>query len=153
GVSYKLSSASAVLTLAVDRLYDLRTAQPYNPASGAFGTREYTLTAPDGTLYYLSTLRGVEEEVLPGGTQLIFSDTGIVSSSGDAVSFVHDAQGRLSAMIAGDGTTVLYSYDSNGNLVSARNVALGQSSRYGYSSASPHQLDVVVQPGGVNNVV
>ena len=37
GVTYTLSSAPAVLGAAVDRLYDLRTAQPYNPASGDFG--------------------------------------------------------------------------------------------------------------------
>ena len=44
-------------------LYDLKTARPYHPASGLFPGPEYTLTAPDGTVYHLSSARGVVERV------------------------------------------------------------------------------------------
>jgi YD repeat-containing protein len=154
GVAYTLSSAPALLSAAVDRLYDLRTGQPYNPASGDFGPVQYTLTAPDGTVYYLSTQKGLREEVLPGGTTLTFSGSGIVSSTGQALTFVHDAQGRLTKVIAPDGTQVLYSYDAGGNLISARNLTLGQSDRYGYSQTTPHLLDLVVSPqAGASTVI
>ncbi len=153
GVSYTLSSASAVLVMAGNRLYDLKTAQPYNPASGDWGSTQYTLTGPDGTVYDISAQQGVQEEVLPGGVTLTFSDSGIVSSTGQAISFVHDSKGRLTAVTAPDGTRVLYTYDANGNLATVRNVALGQSSRFGYTGANDHLLDMVVQPGGPSSVI
>ena len=109
---------------------------------------QYTLTAPDGTVYDLSTQEGVQEEVLPGGATLTFSDSGIVSSTGQAITFVHDAAGRLTTVIAPDGTELIYGYDANGNLISARNISLGQSDRYGYSQKTPHLLDLVVSPDG-----
>jgi YD repeat-containing protein len=129
GVDYTLSSAATLLTLADDRLYDLKTGQPYNPASGAFTDPEYTLTAPDGTQYRLSTAHGVEEEIRPDGTHLTYSDSGITGANGDTLQFIHDDQGRLSKLIAPDGTQVIYTYDSFGNLIAARNLALGQSKR------------------------
>src|SRR5262249_41301387 len=150
--SYQLASADATLTLAVDRLYDLETARPYNPASGDFGREQFTLTAPDGTLYVLNARDGVQEEVLPGGTRLHISDAGIVSSAGDQLIFVRDAQGRLTTVIAPDGTRLQYEYDTDGNLVSARNVATGQSSRYGYQSVPVHLLPEAVSPASGTSV-
>jgi len=50
------------------------------------------------------------------------------------VRFVKDDAGRLTQITAPDGSLVIYSYDALGNLVSARNLASGQSHRYGYSS-------------------
>ena len=94
---------------------------------------------------------GVQQQILPGGQTLTFSDSGIVSSTGQTISFIHDSQGRLTAVIAPDGTQVNYTYDAGGNLTSARNVTLGQSNRYGY--ASPHLLDMVVQPGGPDTAI
>lgn len=148
GINYTLSSAYDVMQLAVTQFYDLRTAQPYNPASGAFAGPQYTLTGPDGTVYYLSTQNGVQQEVLPGGATLTFSQSGIVNSTGQSIIFVHDAQGRLTTVIAPDGTRVVYSYDANGNLVSARNITLGQANQYGYSSGNQHLLELNVRPGG-----
>ena len=40
GVNFTLRSANATLTLAGDRLYDLKTGKPYNPASGLFDVPE-----------------------------------------------------------------------------------------------------------------
>src|SRR5262249_32965784 len=108
GIAYKLTSADAVMTLAVHPLYDLPTAHPYTPASGDFGTREYTLTAPDGTVYYLSTRHGVQEEILPGGAHLIFSESGITAATGESIQFVHDTAGRITSITAPDGTGVVY---------------------------------------------
>src|SRR5207248_10889246 len=126
GVTFALSSAGGLLTLAGDRFYDLKTGQPYNPASGAFSGPDYTLTAPDATVYHLSTARGVLDQVQPNGTRLVFSDSGITASNGQALSFVHDAAGRLTSITAPDGTRVIYTYDVAGNLIAARNLAAGQ---------------------------
>ncbi|MDM9385689.1 CARDB domain-containing protein [Chlorogloeopsis sp. ULAP01] len=83
GVNYTLQSADAVLTLAGNRLYDLKTGHAYNPASGEFNGAEYTLSSADGTVYYLSTSRGVVEQVAANGTRFVYSDSGITSSTGE----------------------------------------------------------------------
>jgi YD repeat-containing protein len=154
GVSWTLASAGGVLTKAGDRFYDLKTAVPYNPASGEFTGPDYTLTGPDGTVYDISTARGVIDETLPGGPRLYLSDSGITASNGDTLTFVKGAQGRLSTVIAPDGTRVIYGYDAAGNLVSARNLTLGQSSRYGYAQDQQHLLNLVVSPeAGASAVV
>src|SRR5262249_43959397 len=88
GVDWTLRSADAGLSLANGRLFDLRAARPYHPASGFFQGPEYTLTAPDGTVYHLSTAHGVEEQFTPDGTRLVFGDGGITSSTGESIQFV-----------------------------------------------------------------
>ncbi len=149
GIDWTLTSAYDVMTLAGNRFYDLRTGLPYNPASEDFTGPDYTLTGPDGTVYDLSTTRGVVEEVLPSGVALTYSSSGITASNGDTLTFVHDQQGRLTQVIAPNGTRVIYSYDANGNLISVLNLATGQVDNYGYSQSSPHLLDLMVstQPG------
>ncbi|MGA2068563.1 MAG: CARDB domain-containing protein, partial [Thermoguttaceae bacterium] len=146
GVDYTLTSAAAVLTEAGNRFYDLKTGLPYNPASGFFTGPDYTLTGPDGTVYAIDASRGVVEETQPSGATLQITDSGIIGAEGDRLTFVHDAGGRLTTVTAPDGTEVLYDYDAAGNLVSARNVAMGQSSRYGYSASQPHLLELAVSP-------
>ncbi|MEH2057548.1 MAG: putative Ig domain-containing protein [Nostoc sp.] len=134
GVNYTLSSADAKLTLAGNRFYDLKTGHAYNPGSGEFDGADYTLSSANGTVYHLSSAGGVTEQIGVNGTRLIYSDSGITSDTGETVRFVKDEKGRLTQITAPDGSLVVYSYDTEGNLVSARNLASGQSSRYGYSS-------------------
>ncbi|MGE3817844.1 MAG: putative Ig domain-containing protein, partial [Isosphaeraceae bacterium] len=143
GVEYRLDSAGRMLTLAGDRLYDLKSGRAYDPAGGLFAGPEYTLTAPDGTAYHLSTARGVEAQVLPDGTVLVYSDSGITAPTGEAIRFVHDAAGRLTSVTAPDGTRVIYGYDGAGNLLSARDLASGESVRYGYEAGPDHRLALI----------
>ncbi len=140
GVNWQLSSAAAVLIRGGAGFYDAQTGLPYNPASGLFVGSEYTLTAPDGTIYDIDAARGVQKEILPGGEQLYYSGSGITSSTGVAVQFIRDAMGRITTVEAPDGTRVVYTYDAQGNLASAHNTLTGQSSRYGYSASDPHLL-------------
>ena len=125
GVTYTLTSAGGPLIQAGNRYYDLKTGLAYNPAGDLYPGPEYTLTAPDGTVYDLSTARGVQEMIRPDGTRLYFGDSGITASTGESIQFVHDAQGRITSIIAPDGTQVIYTYDTPGNLVSARNLVGG----------------------------
>lgn len=148
GVTWRLSSAPALLTLAGDRLHELVSGRPYHPASGQFTGPEYVLTAPDGTVYQVSTARGVEVQINPDGRRLYFSDGGITSATGEVLRFGRDESGRLSELVAPDCTRVIYTHDAAGNLVSARNLALGQSSRYGYAAADPYLLTLAVSPAG-----
>ncbi len=118
GVNYTLQSADAKLIKSGDRFNDLVTGYAYNPASGHFTGAEYTLTAADGTVYHLSTNRGITDEIATNGTRLSFSDSGITSSTGETVRFVKDSQGRLTQITAPDGSVEVYGYDDQGNLVS-----------------------------------
>ena len=104
GVTYTLQSVGDLLTLAGQRLYDLKTGVPYNPASGDFAGPQYALTAPDGTVYYLSTDGGVQEEITPSGDVLIYSGSGITNlATGDALSFVRGPQGQITSITGTDG--------------------------------------------------
>jgi large repetitive protein len=153
GVDYRLTSADAQLTMGGNRLYDLTTARPYNPASGWYEGAEFTLTAANGTRYEISGKDGVKTQVNPNGTRLFFSDSGIVSSTGESVRFVRDAAGRIERITAPDGTQVVYSYE-NGNLVAERNLAIGQSSRYGYTGSNAHELTIVSsRPGAAGSLI
>jgi YD repeat-containing protein len=138
GVSYRLDSAQTLLSRGEDRFYDLKTAQAYNPASGAFEGAAYTLTAADGTVYRLDAQGTVRERANPNGSRFVFSDGGIVSSSGESIRFVRDDRGRLTQITASNGATVSYTYDDLGNLTMVRNLSQGVSQRYGYDAA--HRL-------------
>ncbi|NJO93193.1 MAG: tandem-95 repeat protein [Hydrococcus sp. RM1_1_31] len=130
GVNYTLTSAEILLSKAGNRFYDLQSAQPYNPVATQ---KAFSLTAPDGTIYHLNGKGEVIEQVATNGTRLFYSDSGITASTGEMVRFVKDAQGRLTQITAPDGTAIVYSYDKDGRLIGARNLAIGASTRYGYS--------------------
>lgn len=131
GVNYTLHSADAMLSKQGERFFDLASARPYNPASGAFEGADYTLIAADGTRYDLSATEGLQRQQTTSGVSLFYSDSGIVSSTGESISFVKDAEGRLTQITATDGTILSYGYQQ-GNLVSARNLAAGTTQRFGY---------------------
>jgi len=95
----------------------------------------------------------VEDLVRPDSTSLVFGDSGITASTGESIQFVHDAQGRITSIIAPDGTQVIYTYDSAGNLVAARNLVAGQSSRYGYQTGPVHLLTEAVAPASGTSAV
>ncbi len=146
GVTWQLASADAVLIRGGDGFYSAQTALPYNPASGQFDGPQYTLTGPDGTVYFLSAASGVVQEILPTGEILYYSGSGITSSTGDAVRFIRDAAGRITTIQAPNGAQEVYTYDAQGNLSEAHNTVSGLSSRYGYAADDPHLLTLATAP-------
>ncbi len=149
GVEYKLDSAIAKLTLAGNRLYELNTGFAYNPASGDFDGADFTLTAADGTQYLISSEKGITEQIADG-ISLVYSDSGITSSTGETVQFVNNEQGFLKQIIAPDGTQVIYDYQDD-NLIAARNLSVGDVKRYGYSTTEEdNSLTLVIGNPGTN---
>src|SRR5262249_43382550 len=115
---------------------------------------DYTLTAPDGTVYHLSAARGVVEQITPAGVDLFFSDSGITSPTGDTVTFVHDAAGRLTAITGPDGSRILYDYDGAGNLAAVHGLGSGQTSPYGYAPDDAHLLTLAgASPGAPGTAI
>src|SRR5262249_3252092 len=91
---------------------------PYNPADPAFGGH-YTLTTKEGVTYDLDGLTGRLNTVADANhNALHFSDSGIVSDSGQEVAFQRDPQGRITAVIDPSGQKITYQYDGQGNLIS-----------------------------------
>jgi YD repeat-containing protein len=118
----------------------------------------FTLTGPDGTQYKLTNQGKVGEEIRPDGKTFILSDSGITSvNSGEAVQFIWDASrftnddSRLSQVIGPDGHHIVYSYDQQGNLVSARDLLTGDTSRYGYDAQG--RLTILTKTGQPGSVI
>ncbi|MGF1675356.1 MAG: putative Ig domain-containing protein, partial [Rivularia sp. (in: cyanobacteria)] len=149
GVNYTLDSVDAKLTLAGNRLYKLNTGIAYNPESGDFDGAEFTLSAADGTKYLIDSDKGITEQIAANGISLVYSDSGITSSTGETVQFVNSEQGFLKQVIAPDGTKVIYSYE-DGNLVAARNLSTGNVQRYGYNDSG---LNIATSNDGTGKTI
>ncbi len=135
GHGYVLSSVDALLTKAGARYYDAASGQPYNPQSSFFTGADFTLTAPDGTQYLFDGADGIQEIRTAGGERLFVSDNAVTASSGAALQFIRDAQGRITRAVAPNGTTIVYVYDAQGHLGTVRNVSTGSGYRYTYEDA------------------
>ncbi|MDH3760002.1 MAG: Ig-like domain-containing protein [Gammaproteobacteria bacterium] len=97
----------------------------------------YTLTTRTGFVYELDQDFGVESITDPNGHSVTFSDTGIVHSSGKAVSFIRDAEGQITSITDPAGNAIVYAYDVNGDLESVTDRSLAAST---YSYDSDHGL-------------
>ena len=142
-ISYTLQALETKLTKAGDRFFDFQTGEAYNPTNPSLVTGHsslvLTLTGPDGTQYKLTSQGQVGEEIRPDGKKFILSDSGITALNGESVQFIWESSpftsnvSRLTSVTGPDGHRLVYSYDQQGNLVSARDLITGDTSRYGYS--------------------
>ena len=105
----------------------------------------YTLTTRHGYIYKINQDFGVEQMIDPNGNTLTYSDTGIVHSSGESVTFNRDSQGRISTITKPNGDTVTYQYDVLGNLKSVTDET-NSVSRYSYNTE--HGLTEMFDPLG-----
>jgi RHS repeat-associated protein len=120
---------------------------PYRPDEQVFGNR-YLLTTKDGTVYEINATTGDLESVKDtNGNKLTYSDTEIVSSTGQKVVFERDNQGRIVSVIDPLGAKIKYEYDAQGDLVGVTDRD-GNTTRYQYNSAQQHYLDKIIDPLG-----
>ena len=120
-----------------------------------------TLTGPDGTQYKLTSQGKVGEEIRPDGKKFILSDSGISALNGESVQFswtssdhlplTIDHSPLLASVTGPDGHRLVYSYDQQGNLVSARDLITGDTSRYGYDAQG--RLSILTHSGQTGQVV
>src|SRR5262249_5020951 len=96
---------------------------------------------------------GVISQQSPGGAMIYVGDSGLVTTSGEAVQFISDASGRIERIVAPDGRVIVYTYSTDGDLVAARALATGASSRYGYDAATPHLLVTALHPDGTGPAI
>jgi hypothetical protein len=150
---WSLQTPGLKLMRAGGSFFELSTGRPYNPQSPFFEGEDFLLTAPDGTRYGVDATLGVISQTAPGGSTIYVGDSGLVAANGDAVQFVYDAAGRIERVAVPDGQVVVYAYSDQGDLVAARALATGASSRYGYDQATPHQLITAIGPTGAGTAI
>jgi RHS repeat-associated protein len=112
----------------------------YNPSV-------YRLKTKEGIVYRYDQSKGLLDITDRNNNKLTYTDTGITSSTGQAITFKRDAQNRITEIIDPTGKAIKYSYDAKGDLsgVSDRNNA---NTQFEYENPRPHYLTEVVDPLG-----
>lgn len=105
--------------------------------------KAYQLTTRTGYIYKLDQYFGVETITDPNGNTITYSDSGIVHSSGKAVTFNRDAQGRILDITDPQGNLVSYVYGTSGNL---ENVTNQESQTTSFTYNSEHGLLDIIDP-------
>ena len=108
---------------------------------------EYTLTTKEGLVYRYHEDDGLNTVTDLNGNTLTYTENAITHSSGLAVTFVRDAQGRVDEIqfpgIDHEGYTTTevldYDYNTSGDLTSFTN-AVGQTVTYAYEDSPAHYL-------------
>ncbi len=106
---------------------------------------QYILTTRAGYIYHLNQNFGIESIEDPNGHTLTYSDSGIVHSSGKAVTFERDTDGQITAVIAPDGERLTYTRDTNGDLTSVVDRDTAQTQ---YTYNQNHGLVDIIDPLG-----
>ncbi|MCP4871400.1 MAG: RHS repeat protein [Proteobacteria bacterium] len=109
----------------------------------------YQLVLEDGTILVVSVENGIEEIVDPNGNNIEFTDTGIIHTAGQSILYTRDAEGRITTLLAPDGTTTTYTYDDAGNLESVTD-AKGNTQSFSYGAG--HFITDISNPNGARLV-
>ncbi|WP_353929182.1 putative Ig domain-containing protein [Okeanomitos corallinicola TIOX110] len=118
---------------------------PYNPS-------EYRLTTKDGTTYNYGQFDGLIDITDRNGNTLTYSDSGIVSSTGESIEFLRDSEGRITEIIDTAGESIKYDYNANGDLVSVTDRTNNTTELVYEQPQLPHYLTEVVDPLGRSGI-
>ena len=111
---------------------------PYNPS-------EYQLTTKDGLTYRYDQFTGLQDITDRNQNVLTYTADGITSSTGVAIQFHRDAQGRITEITDPAGNAIRYTYDAAGDLATVTNQT-GDVTTYYYRADPPHYFDHYVCP-------
>ncbi len=147
---WTLASTDVTLTKSGTHFYETATGLGYNPSGPNGDTKDFRLTAPDGTAYIIDAERGISEIRFPGGERLFVGDNGLIALSGETLRFLRNGDGAVERVVAPDNSTIVYGYDANGRLVSVRHLSDGSGERYGYADG---RLVTAVEVGGAGTAI
>ena len=117
----------------------------YNPSSPVFGGT-FTLTTKEGIAYEIDGLTGDARTISDrNGNVLSFTNAGIISSSGQQITFERNPQGQITAAIDPIGMRIEFEYDANGDLVAVTDRE-NNVTRFEYNEGRPHFLEEVIDP-------
>ncbi|MEA5620583.1 DUF4114 domain-containing protein [Cronbergia sp. UHCC 0137] len=141
GVFDTLEVEDSSLSLRSDGTYGLFLfGFSYNPS-------EYKLTTRDRTVYNYSQNEGLQNVIDRNGNSLIFSEEGIISSTGAEIDFIRDGAGRIIEIIDPEGNSLKYGYNANGDLVSVTD-RQENTTTLKYEAPRPHYLTEIIDPLG-----
>jgi len=125
---------------------------PYNPADSRFGG-VYELVTKEGVVYTIDAVSGDLLTVSDrNDNKLTFSDGGIVSSTGVAVTFERDAAGRIVGVVDPEGNRIGYEYDEFGDLVGVTDREENTTEFVYDADGRPHYLEEIIDPLGRSGV-
>jgi RHS repeat-associated protein len=120
----------------------------YNPADPNYGGA-YTIKNVVGIGYTVDANSGKLLSASDrNGNELSFSDTGITSNSGRAVTFTRDPQGRITSITDPRGNSVVYAYTTSGDLASMTDRAGDLPTTFQYTASQAHYLTAIVDGKG-----
>ncbi len=111
-----------------------------------YDPQRYTLTTAEGYVYALDQNFGIRTVTDPNGNTLTYSSSGIAHSSGTAVSFARDGQGRITRITDPNGNQINYTYNVNGDLSAVTN-QVGEVTQHRYNRS--HGLTEYIDPRGI----
>jgi YD repeat-containing protein len=114
---------------------------PYNPS-------EYQLTTKDGLTYRYDQFTGLVDIADRNQNVLTYTADGITSSTGVALQFHRDDQGRITEITDPAGNAIRYTYDAAGDLATVTNQT-GDVTTYYYRADPPHYFDYYICPSCV----
>ena len=125
----------------------------FNPADTAAGfSGVYRLTTKEGIVYRINANTGdlLTVEDL-NSNRLTLTESGILSSTGQSISFQRDSAGRIVSITDPAGNQIRYEYDVTGDLVSVtdREDAV---TRFAYHDEQAHYLSEIVDPLGRSGI-
>ncbi len=86
------------------------------PDGDVYSPARFEYTRPDGTVYVISTEKGIESMTDVSGNTVIYGENGITHSSGAGIGFERDTSGRIRTVTDEYGRKTEYHYDENGML-------------------------------------
>ncbi|MEA2562211.1 MAG: hypothetical protein QOH06_3715 [Acidobacteriota bacterium] len=114
-----------------------------------FEPNQVRLITRDGRTFDLELRKGVTRLQDLNGNQLSITPAGITHSSGRAVSFTRDAQGRITRITDPMGKGLTYAYDAAGNLVSVTDRE-DQTTTFTYDGN--HRVLAIEDPRGIQPI-
>ena len=106
-------------------LFDGGMLDPFDPQT-------FRYTSYEGTEFVINKTAGVQSVKDRNGNTLTFTPNGITHNAGASVTFLRDAQGRITRMTAPDGKISNYTIDANGDLANFADPA-GNTTRFYYN--------------------
>jgi YD repeat-containing protein len=142
------TAATSTLTATDTSLFSMEDFNLYGGLLGSDGIYDpdtFILTDRYGTEYTLQVGVGLLRVEDRNGNTLIFTEDGITSSSGPGIDFTKDPEGRITEIEGPDDTTVTYTYDGAGDLVTVTDQN-GHTTTLDY--IADHYLEDITDPLG-----
>jgi YD repeat-containing protein len=117
--------------------------------NGLYNPRVFELTLAEGMKFVIEQEVGVRSMTDLNGNTLTINSNGIVHSSGKSISFVRDAQGRITQIIDPAGNPMTYSYDAAGDLISFKD---RENNTTSFTYNNSHGMLTIEDPRGIQPI-